>query len=132
MIRSRTLSACVERAADVISRGAHPRQSKGYLHFTFLVWDGEIQKIGMNSNAQSLAVDIKDYQGLHSEIAATRNLRGVLSELRTGFDAVNIRMNRRCQLRMSKPCACCHKWLKSLGCRYVAYSTRAGFLQTRV
>lgn len=66
------------------------------------------------------------YSKLHAEYVAYRRARGIM-DLGQPFEVVNIRLNRSGRVKLSAPCPCCFKFLKTLGCRSIWFSTEAGF-----
>lgn len=61
----------------------------------------------------------------HSELAVWFKSKGILNG---NFELVNIRINKDGELRMSKPCVCCHPILTKLGCTKFYFSSEIGFL----
>ena len=73
----------------------------------------------------------KNAKGRHAEVDAYRKAKGILNH-DDRFEIVNIRLNKNSDLRISKPCAFCHDFLKAVGCRIVHYSTNEGFERIRL
>lgn len=111
----------------------HPERQH-YAHFTFIVRDNQIVEWATNNahippKHYGYASRIKGAMTkTHSEIMAYRRARRILGK--RSFQMINIRLNRSYQLRLSKPCVCCHAIMKEMGCTKVYYSSEVGFLRT--
>lgn len=62
---------------------------------------------------------------IHSEWNCWRKFKGVINPEKS-FEIVNIRLNRRGQIRASFPCSCCFNFLKSLNCSHCYFTTDDG------
>lgn len=103
-----------------------------YHHFSFVIQDNQIVEWATNRTANPLLkYGYPSHGKLHSESEAYRKARGLLDRMRT-FDVVNIRLSKRNVLRMSKPCKCCMRFLQTVGCRSVTFSTNLGFSRIRL
>lgn len=108
-------------------------QYKFYLHYTFIVQNNRIVEWGTNTSQEP-----KKHFGYHSrvacpkmhaEIEAYKKAKGLLGK--KPFEAINIRLTRSGECRMSKPCKCCHSILRELGCSKFWYSSEIGFMVTK-
>lgn len=103
-----------------------------YHHFSFVIQNRKIVEWATNRTASPLRLyGYPSYGKLHSESEAYRRVRGLLDRLKP-FDLVNIRLSKKNILRMSKPCKCCIRFLQTVGCRSVTYSTNLGFGRIRL
>lgn len=106
----------------------HPEWGVGYHHFSFIIQNNKIIEMGMNRAGPPL-VEFgynEKFGKIHAETDAYRKARGILDLSRT-FEVVNIRLNKRGLLRLSKPCGCCYEFLFVMGCKAVFFSTEIGF-----
>jgi tRNA(Arg) A34 adenosine deaminase TadA len=111
----------------------HP-EYEHYAHFSFVVRGNQIIEWATN-NAHTppkhfgYGARIKGAKPkTHSEIMAYKRARRLIG--RSNFELINIRLNRSRQMRMSKPCVCCHDIMTALGCTKFYYSSEVGFLKT--
>lgn len=91
-----------------------------YHHFSFLIQDGKI--IAWDTN--KAATPPKGYPKtakIHSEAEAWQSGVALLNKQKP-FQMVNIRLDKKNNLRLSKPCVCCSHFLKKLGCDRVYFS----------
>lgn len=108
-----------------------------YLHFSFVVQNNKIVEWGRNNKGVPAIhygyhdrINDKNFRPkTHSEIDAYKKAKGLLDG--DGFEMVNIRLTRLKQIRLSKPCNCCYRLLKALGCKVFYYSSEIGFLTVR-
>jgi hypothetical protein len=106
-----------------------------FLHFTFIIQDNKVIEWGMNHAGMPRKHygyhkdDITFVPKTHAEVDSYKKARGLLDKSKS-FLAINIRLNRFGELRMSKPCKCCYNLLKNLGCKRFYYSSNVGFLTT--
>jgi hypothetical protein len=110
----------------------HPLYLEGRkLHFSFVVQKNQIIDWGCNMLHEppihmGYSQRINGAKArLHSEIVAYKKAKGLLSDKK--FHLINIRLNKQAQIRLSKPCICCHEILSSLGCNDFYYSMEEGF-----
>lgn len=97
-------------------------------HIAFLVKQGKIVRIGLNSaksHPSSLYHGYKDYQhtGLHAELNVC--LKSGKENLKK-YKMVVIRVNRNNQLENSKPCPGCQSVIKQFNVGEVWYSNSEG------
>lgn len=118
------LAQCTKIAQDY--RTKHPEWNH-FLHYCFIVQANAIVEWATNRTGPPLTHRGYPPSGKqHAEPLAWFKARGLLTSHRS-IEAVNIRLNRQGELRLSKPCACCYSFLHSVGCRTVWFSTDAGF-----
>lgn len=104
-------------------------------HYSFVVQNNKILDYGTNNKKvppyhHGFHKRINNYvigPKTHSEINAYRKAKGLLIKNRD-FEMINIRLNKKGQLRISKPCCCCYEILSELGCSKFFYSSDFGFL----
>ena len=113
----------------------HPENGR-FIHFSFVVQHGKIIEWGVNH----AGVPRKHYgyhnrlddptfkPKTHSEADAWKKARGLLDK-QERWSMINVRLNRRGELRNSKPCLCCYGLLTALGCEYFYFSTNETFLK---
>lgn len=103
---------------------------KRNFHVTFILNKKKLISIGVNSKKThtcSLNYKYRGEVGTHSELAAINQLRfrGVQN-----FTVVNIRLNSKNEVRMSKPCCGCADMLKQFSVKKVYYSTNDGTFES--
>jgi hypothetical protein len=62
------------------------------------------------------------YGKLHSEPDAYAQCRGIMDK-NVPWSMINIRLSKVGNLKISKPCKCCHAFLKRLGCKELWFTT---------
>jgi deoxycytidylate deaminase len=123
---------------------SHPQ--KEFIHYSFIVQGNRILGYGVNRSADPLIhwgyrCDRSDelphrrhrrweeYRPkIHAEIDDYRKVKSIIDHNK-GFDIINIRLNRKGELRDSKPCKSCFHLLTELGCSKFWYSSEIGFLK---
>lgn len=88
----------------------HPEYNY-YLHYSFIVQDNKIVEWGTNNKIvpavhfgyQARLNDDDFKPKMHSEWIAYRRAKGLLNRRRP-FDMINIRLNRKKEIKMSRPC----------------------------
>jgi hypothetical protein len=103
------LIRCYRIAKKLNNIDKHP-QFDCYKHFTAIIQNGKIIEIGLNHAGTP---DIKFYQPwqkVHAEYLAFKKAKGILN-LNDSFDVVNIRLDKRGNLKISKPCKCCMNYI---------------------
>lgn len=109
----------------------HP-QHDNYMHYTFIVQENKILEYAMNTPSEPpkhLGYHERIRNGspkAHSEFNAFRRAKGLLNQQKS-FDCINIRLNKKGDLRMSAPCVCCTNFLSSFGCRDCFFTTEEGW-----
>ncbi len=93
-------------------------------HWTFILDDNDIVSVGMNRKKSPpiwLGYPSKgeSTSKWHSELDAIYKLRKPLDS----FTAINIRLNRKGEPKMSMPCKCCMKLLQVNRCKRVFFTT---------
>lgn len=102
----------------------HP-QLTCFPHWTYLVDNNEIISIGINrAHEPPRWMGYHRQNGTfkpkwHSEADAIHRLRHHIDS----FIAVNIRLNRKGEPRMSMPCQCCYKLLQANRCKRIYFTT---------
>jgi hypothetical protein len=109
----------------------HP-QFNHYIHFAFLVQNEKIISIGKNHlgippKHLGYHKRINDVPKTHAEWDAYKKGKGLLDKSKP-FECINIRLNKKGELKLSKPCCCCYDVLKELGCKKFYYSWDNGWL----
>jgi len=98
-----------------------------YDHYSYVVVGNEVIEGGRNltKNVPPVHWGYKDFQGVHSELSAYMKASGLLRDRE--FGVVNVRLSKGLKLMNSAPCQNCRRMLKSLGGKWVVYSTPEGF-----
>ncbi len=124
------LDDALKIAIDNLSN--HP-EYQHYAHFTFIVKNNQIVEWATNTSHTppkhyGYASRIKGaIPKTHSEINAYKKARRILGK--QSFSIINVRLNRSRQMRLSKPCNCCHNIMVAMGCKKFYYSSEVGFLR---
>lgn len=127
--------ALLEQAKQIAYKNLdnHP-EYKHYAHFTFVVQNNQIVEWATN-NAHTppkhfgYGARIKGAKPkTHSEIMAYKRARRIIGN--QSFQIINVRLNRSYEMRLSKPCVCCHNIMKAMGCTKFYYSSEVGFLKS--
>jgi hypothetical protein len=111
----------------------HP-QLHCWPHFTFIIQNNSIVEWATNSAGtpdRSLGYHTRIEWGdgspkLHSELNCYKKAKGLLNKNKP-FEAVNLRLSRSGNMRLSAPCSCCYNFLGAMGCRMCIFSTDFGF-----
>ena len=113
----------------------HPEYNTyGFLHFSFFIQDNKIIELGMNRTEFSFYKDKLQFFGYpngsnrHAELDCYFKSKGHPDfDLDFPFECVNIRLNRKGQLRNSAPCSVCAENLFTFGATHVYFTTENGF-----
>lgn len=113
-----------------VARAMMDKPKSTFLHFSFIIDKSKILSIGWNTVGGSTPKigNLKTFYplgGQHSEHNSLRRLSD-LNLARTST-LVNIRLNNRGEIRMSKPCDICMGLIKTVGFKKLFYSTNNGF-----
>lgn len=95
-----------------------------FKHFSFLYTGHKIEAIGWNkpNKTHPTAFRFKyRFNAIHSELDVINNFRKPISELKR-FGLLNIRLDNRGNVRLSKPCRICQHLLAVFKTRNVCYS----------
>lgn len=116
-----------------IARTMLDKPVSSFLHYSFLIDKTKPIAIGYNDVTCSGARINKRYyfyplNGVHAEADALRRYRGKYNKLKM----VNIRLNKKGELRYSRPCELCYNILKDCGIRRLYYSTDTKFEYERI
>lgn len=109
----------------------HPYHGRKY-HYSYIISKNTILGWSTNKNfslPKHFGYDSRidnNTAFMHSEIAAWYKTKGLLQGRK--FQLINIRINKSGELRISRPCVCCHTILNKLGCNKFYYSSNIGFL----
>lgn len=116
-----------------LSKEKNAKRVAQFRHYAFIIQKNKIVDWGVNvSKAEPLTqFGYPQRSGIHAETNAYRKAKGILDQ-DAPFEVVNIRLNRRGDLKLSKPCSCCYNFLKELGCSFVWFSTDVGFAKLKV
>ena len=122
---SKILNECLQFAQQHFHK--HP-QYEHYIHYTFIIQNNQLVEWGTNLDGNPpLHFGYNKKSGapkLHSEFVAYKKGRGLLNN--DPFDLVNIRVNRRGEVKISAPCFVCQEWLKSVHCSTVWFTIDGG------
>lgn len=121
-MKRRLLGDCVQDAIQSMNK--HPDR-KGYLHFSYIVQNNSIIGKGYNRKSNPLP-GYPSYGKLHSEPDAYAQCKGLLQKNQP-WSMINVRLSKLGELKISKPCICCHSFLKRLECKEVWFTTPLGF-----
>jgi len=102
-----------------------------YPHYTFIVQNNKILGYGCNMRGEP-PIHLGYHKRLnggrpknHSEYVAYRKMVGLLNKKE--FDIINIRLNRKKEVKNAHPCSCCLNFLKEIGCKNIYYTTEIGW-----
>jgi hypothetical protein len=119
-VTNKILSTCLTIAKHYLPK--HTRRD-GYKHFSFIIQDNQIVEWGTNKSGPPLKIfGYSPHQMIHSENLAYKRAKGILDKSKN-FSVVNIRLNTKGTLKISKPCPCCTAFLRGLGCNVIWFST---------
>lgn len=111
----------------------HPQLSN-FPHYSFVIQNNQIIEWAPNTAMEPprhygyhRTNDTGFKPKYHSETLAYKRARGLISE--KDFEMINIRLNKKGEIRLSKPCKPCFELMSALGCRYFYYSSEVGFLK---
>ena len=126
-MRKKIIKQCLKIARYKNAPDYHP-QWGFFHHFSFIIQNNKIVEYGFNRSGPPLDGFgyNKKFGKIHSENDAYRKAKGLLDPQRP-FDIVNIRLNKQGEMRLSKPCNCCHNFLSVVNCHSVYFSTKIGF-----
>ena len=107
-------------------------RTSDFRHYSFIIQKNKVVEWGTNVSKVPPMIQFgyPKTAGWHSEANAYRKAKGILDS--SSFEVINIRLNRQGDLRLSKPCKCCHSFLTELGCSAVWFSTELGFAKLRL
>lgn len=122
-MKKKLLDLALQKAKAKNTPESHPEWG-AYHHFTFIIQNNKIVEWGINRTHRALQIHgfNPDRHKIHSEVNAIRKAKGLLNWERP-FEAINIRLNKKNETRMSAPCKCCKSYLSMLGCKEVHYTT---------
>lgn len=98
-------------------------------HFSFICLRNDIVCTGVNNTVKTHPLAKKYgylFDNIHSEMAAVLAWQLPLGALRH-FDMINVRLDRKLNVMLSKPCEKCQNFLQGIPLRRVWYSTSGGF-----
>jgi len=108
------------------SRKRIHRSNSRFKHFTFIiVGKSVIACIGINNKSKTHPLAKKydhRFHSTHSEINAIAKFPYPISYLKECI-IVNIRLNKRGEIRLAKPCLPCQRLLKAFHVKNIYYST---------
>jgi hypothetical protein len=118
------LNECLRLARKGLPK--HP-EYLNYPHWTFLIVNNQIASVGVNSSKEPnkalgyhSRIDKDDFvPKWHSEIDALTKTHRCL---RNGFSAINVRVNKSGDPRMSMPCSVCQNLLLKFGCDKICFT----------
>lgn len=129
MISRNLLRTVLTRCMKVSTRKSKTNEQRvsHYDHYSYVVVDDQIVEWGRNltKNTPPVHWGYKDFQGVHSELSAYMKAVGLLRD--RDFGMINVRLSKGLKLLNSAPCNNCKRMLKSLGGKWVIYSTPDGF-----
>lgn len=122
---------CLKIAQDHNTPELHPEWGC-YHHFSFIIQNNQIIEWATNTRAEPQTyLGYSIYSKIHSEPRAYRRAKGLLNKGQD-FDIINIRLSKKNQLRLSRPCPCCFNFLKGLGVKRIWFTTEFGFARIMI
>jgi len=119
----RLLDDCVRLAKILVHK-----HTQHFQHYTFVVRDNKIIEWGTNKSAEPLIfLGYSPHQKIHSEFMAWRAAKGLLHGKE--FEMVNVRLGKKSEIKISKPCEVCYAWLLTLNCSHIWYTTSSGIFE---
>lgn len=118
----------MEFVVEVYKNSTHWNYHQTFRHITILTnKKGNILSFGVNGHKTHPLTRIHGYrnESIHSELDAYLKIRHFEFE----FNLINFRLNKKLELRNSKPCECCMNWISSSKVLDIFYSTDKGFEQ---
>lgn len=120
-MKRKLLNECLETARRLNNPDKHPDWGC-YHHFSFIIQDNKIIGFGMNRKGEPIKrLGYAEWGKIHSEFDVYHQVKGIMKD--GNFTVINFRLSKRGELRDSTPCNCCHKFLKSMGCNEIWFST---------
>lgn len=129
-MKSTLLQTIVQKSKSGLLK--HP-ELMYFPHWTFIVQDNKVISMGQNHSGSThkyFGYDRDRHNKVgyyvpkyHSEADAVRKCRKTLRS----FEAINIRLNRLGELKLSYPCKICYSLLEWLGCKRIYFSTDTGW-----
>jgi len=114
----------------------HP-ELNNFPHYSFIVQDNKIIEWATNIKLEppkhwgyhKLNNDWGFVPKFHSEVFAYKKARGILND--STFEIINLRFNKKGELKLSKPCQSCFELMIEFGCTKFYYSSDIGFLELK-
>ena len=135
-MKNTLLITAIQKAKNGLA--LHPELAY-FPHWTFIVQNNKVLSIGRNRSGAThkhfgydkdknnkIGYYVPKY---HSEADAIRRCRFTLNN---GFEAINIRLNRLGELKLSYPCKTCYSLLHWLGCGKIYFSTESAWGDIRL
>ena len=123
------ISQCLSIAKK--HNNTHPNKNSWH-HFCFIIQDNKLIEWGFNRRGKPLnGHGYMPHQMVHAENDAYKKAKGIMDK-RESFEIINIRLNRRGELRNSFPCKCCMSYLKFFGCNKIWFTTNVGFAKMEI
>ena len=108
------LKHCIHQSYEKFAK-----HTEVYKHYSYLIQRNTILAVGSNRRVNHACMYPR--QTFHSEyVAWNRGHRRI--DGRKSWYMVNVRIGNDLSVRMSKPCAICEGFLKSVGCSEVIYT----------
>jgi len=122
-MNKKILNICLSIAKNSID--LHPRKNN-YKHYSFIIQNDKIVEWGTNRAMDSLKIfGYEEHQMMHSENFAYKRSKGLLDKNKD-FEVINVRLNKNGNIKISKPCFHCFKYLRRLGCSKIWYTDKLG------
>jgi tRNA(Arg) A34 adenosine deaminase TadA len=129
-MNKKILRECLRMARDKNRPEVHPEWGN-FLHYSVIVQNNKIIEMGFNRSIHKGALrhlGYSDESKIHSEVDAYNKAKGHPDfDFNDPFEVVNMRLNRQGDMRMSKPCSCCHNFLNTLGAKGCYFTTDVGW-----
>jgi tRNA(Arg) A34 adenosine deaminase TadA len=131
MKADRILDECLRIARRKNSTHPLRRQGWKYIHWSFVVQDGKILSVGVNRNAgiEVMLPGLRDGKKIHAEQDAYRRVEEGKNrlQLQRKWYMVNVRLNRKGEVRNSDPCYRCRYLLMWLGIDRIIFTIDEGW-----
>ncbi len=124
------LRDCLRIAREKNRPDIHP-EWKNFHHYAFIIQNNKIIEMGFNRSIHKGGVRHLGYSEeskIHAEVDAYFKAKGHPDfDKDSYFEIINIRLNKKSEMRISKPCACCHNFLTGLGAKTCHFTTDVGW-----
>lgn len=128
---NKILDQCLRTAQKEVLQQKHP-EYMSFKHWSFIVQGNKVLGAGKNRSGKAVYnFGYTNISKIHSEVDVYSKTKGILDKSKH-FEIVNIRLNKLGEVKLSKPCECCYKFLNFMGCRNIYFSTEAGFARIRL
>jgi len=125
-INRKIIQQCFQISILNNTKEKHP-EYEHHPHFSFIIQDGKLLEWGINRKGDShFNFGYPNYSKIHAETEAYRKAKGILNHQKK-WSCINIRLDKKNNLKISCPCERCFNFLSYVGCSRVFFSTPVGF-----